>query len=114
MATASLFESAVNWIRKGYPEGIPPTDFPPLFALLTRVLTDDQIMQIALQLAGKHGIDAPLTEERIHAAIAAATDQPPTQEEINQVASKLAAAGWPLAVQQDSAQLDSAKENSEL
>lgn len=95
MAT-SLFESAVNWIRKGYPEGIPPTDFPPLLALLIRVLDEDQIMQVALQLTREYGVDTPLTEDQIRSAIRGVTDEPPTQAEIDQVAGRLAAAGWPL------------------
>ncbi|MBX4420971.1 DUF3349 domain-containing protein, partial [Mycobacterium tuberculosis] len=65
MANASLFESAINWIRKGYPEGIPPTDFPPLLALLTKVLDEDQIMRVCMELAAEQGIGTPLTGEQI-------------------------------------------------
>ena len=99
MANTSLFESAVNWIRKGYPEGIPATDFPPLLALLTKVLDEDQIMRICMELAAEQGIGTPLTEEQISNAIAKVSDQPPTEYEVNQVASRLAAVGWPLAAE---------------
>ena len=97
MANASLFESAVNWIRKGYPEGIPPTDFPPLLALLTKVLDEDQIMRVCMQLAAEQGLGTPLTEEQIRNAIGVVSDEPPTEYEVNQVAARLAAVGWPLA-----------------
>lgn len=97
MANASLFESAVNWIRKGYPEGIPPTDFPPLLALLTKVLDEDQIMRVCMQLAAEQGLGTPLTEEQISNAIGVVSDEPPTEYEVNQVAARLAAVGWPLA-----------------
>lgn len=97
MATPSLFESAVNWIRKGYPEGVPPTDFPPLLALLTRVLNEQEVTDVALQLAREHGVDTPLTEDQIRQAIADVTDVHPSDEDINTVAGRLAAAGWPLA-----------------
>lgn len=97
MANASLFESAINWIRKGYPEGIPPTDFPPLLALLTKVLDEDQIMRVCMELAAEQGIGNPLTEEQIRNAVAKVSDQPPSDYEVNQVASRLAAVGWPLA-----------------
>jgi len=30
----------VNWLRVGYPQGIPPTDYMPLLALLSRRLTN--------------------------------------------------------------------------
>ncbi|GAC47054.1 DUF3349 domain-containing protein [Gordonia aichiensis] len=101
MANASLFESAINWIRKGYPEGIPPTDFPPLLALLTKVLDEDQIMRVCMELAAEQGIGTPLTEEQIRNAIAKVSDQPPGDYEVNQVASRLAAVGWPLAADSD-------------
>ncbi|NMO03934.1 DUF3349 domain-containing protein [Gordonia sp. TBRC 11910] len=94
--TQTPFESIISWVRKGYPEGIDPTEFPPLLALLTRVLDETQVTQVALTLAREHGADTPLTEERIHNAIAQVTEKTPNAEEINQVASRLAAAGWPL------------------
>lgn len=97
MDSPSLFESAVNWIRKGYPEGVPPTDFPPLLALLIRTLDETEVTDVALRLARDHSLDTPLTDENIAAAIAKVTSEEPTEEEINQVAGRLATAGWPLA-----------------
>ena len=97
MATTDLFDSAVNWIRKGYPEGVPPTEFPPLLALLTRVLDEEEVTTVALTLARDHGAENPLTEDQIREAIAEVTRTEPTPEEINQVAGRLAAVGWPLA-----------------
>lgn len=94
---ASLFESAVDWIRKGYPEGIPTTDFPPLLALLIRSLDEVEVTEVALALAREHGVDRPFTEDDISNAIAAVTSEQPTDEAINQVAGRLATAGWPLA-----------------
>jgi hypothetical protein len=93
----SPFEAAVNWIRAGYPEGIPATDFPPLLALLVRSLDERQVTDVVLRLARDHDLDVPLTEDNIGEAIAKATDEKPTGEKINQVAARLAAAGWPLA-----------------
>lgn len=96
MTSQSPFDSIISWVRKGYPEGIDPTEFPPLLALLTRVLDEEQVTQVALTLARDYGSDEPLTEARIHDAITRVTEQTPNSEEINQVASRLAAAGWPL------------------
>ena len=95
----SLFENIINWIRRGYPEGVPAADYPPLFALLTPVLTDAEITDIVLRLAVEHGTENPATPEQITDAIHAVTDQAPTPEEKQQVAARLAAAGWPLAVE---------------
>lgn len=97
MANASLFESAISWIRQGYPEGIPPTDFPPLLALLTKVLDEKDVTTVALTIARQGGGDEPVTEEQIHNAIQRVTNEAPNAEEINQVAARLAAGGWPLA-----------------
>ncbi|GED99688.1 hypothetical protein nbrc107696_01350 [Gordonia spumicola] len=94
----SLFENVVNWIRAGYPEGVPASDYPPLLALLTPVLTESEITDIVLKLALEHGTDSPATPERITEAIHAVTEQAPSQEELRQVSARLAAAGWPLAV----------------
>lgn len=96
----SLFESAINWVRQGYPEGIPPTEFPPLLALLVRVLDDRQVTDVVLEL-GRDRNGEPLTEDHIAAAITSVIDEKPSEAEINQVASRLAAAGWPLAATSD-------------
>lgn len=97
MPSPSLFESAVNWIRAGYPEGVPPTDFPPLLALLVRVLDEEEVTDVVIRLAREHDVDTPLDSDRIRAAIAEVINDQPTDHEINQVAARLAAAGWPLA-----------------
>ena len=95
----SLFDNVINWVRNGYPEGIPPADYPPLLALLTPVLSESEITDIVLTLALEHGTETPATPERIKDAIHSVTEQAPSEEELHQVAARLAAAGWPLAVQ---------------
>lgn len=98
MSNPSLFDSAVNWIRKGYPDGVPPNDFPPLLALLMRSsLSEEEVTNVALTLAREHGIDSPVTADRISSAIASVTEVHPSDDSVNQVAARLAAVGWPLA-----------------
>lgn len=91
-----LFESVINWIRKGYPDGVSRTDFPPLMALLRRVLTEEEVTTVALQLVKEYGPKEPVTEDQIAAAIERVIDEPPTPEDVDQVAGRLAAVGWPL------------------
>ena len=43
-------QSAVDWLRQGYPEGVPQHDFIPLFALLARRLPPDQVQAVVDQL----------------------------------------------------------------
>ncbi|AUH69997.1 MULTISPECIES: DUF3349 domain-containing protein [Gordonia] len=92
----SLFENVIKWIRAGYPEGVPATEFPPLLALLRPVLSESEITDVILSLALEHGTETPATPERIRDAIHAVTEQAPSEEETRQVAARLAAAGWPL------------------
>ena len=42
----------VAWITAGYPEGVPGPDRVPLFALLRRRLTDDEVKTVAKELNG--------------------------------------------------------------
>lgn len=92
----SLFDNVIKWIRAGYPEGIPASDYPPLLALLTPLLSETEITDVVLGLALEHGTDTPATPDRIRDAIHAVTEQAPSDEEIRQVSARLAAAGWPL------------------
>ncbi|GAC67961.1 DUF3349 domain-containing protein [Gordonia soli] len=93
----SKFESILDWLRAGYPEGVPPTDYFPLLALLARTLDERQITDAILTMFREHGTEEPITEEKIQQAIAAVINDQPNPEEVNQVASRLAAVGWPLA-----------------
>jgi len=95
--SSTSFDAVLDWLRKGYPEGVPTSDYFPLLALLKRDLSEEQITKVILTVAREHGLEHPFTEEQIIGAIATVTEQSPNPEEINQVASRLAAAGWPLA-----------------
>ncbi|MBT0565941.1 DUF3349 domain-containing protein [Williamsia sp. CHRR-6] len=97
MADTNTFDAILNWLRKGYPEGVPPTDYFPLLALLKRSLDEEQITRAILIMFKEHGTDDPVTEEQIRGAIASVIEKEPNPEEIHQVASRLASVGWPLA-----------------
>jgi hypothetical protein len=94
MALPDFLEKIVDWLRAGYPEGVPERDYAPLFALLGSQLTHDEVTLIADELAFSA---EPGSVEAIKAAITAVTSQPPTNADINRVRSHLAAGGWPLA-----------------
>lgn len=97
MTEATRLDAILGWLRAGYPEGVPPKDYFPLLALLARSLDESQITQAVLTMVKEHGVDEPVTEDRIRAAIAQVIETEPNPEEINQVASRLAGVGWPLA-----------------
>ena len=45
--TSKLLDSVLNWVRAGYPQGVPPKDYYPVLALLTRTLSEDEVVQAA-------------------------------------------------------------------
>jgi uncharacterized protein (DUF2267 family) len=93
----SCFDSVLNWLHEGYPEGVPPTDYFPLLALLTRSLTEEEVVKVAQTILKQTDSDTPVTDEQIERAIRDVTEKECTSEELNQVASRLASVGWPLA-----------------
>jgi uncharacterized protein (DUF2267 family) len=90
------FEAVLNWLRSGYPEGIPPKDYHPVLALLRRSLTDDQLDKVVENLQDQISGPAVTTAE-IRDAVAEVTRVEPDRDEIQRVSARLAAAGWPLA-----------------
>jgi len=82
----------VAWITDGYPEGVPGPDRVPLFALLKRRLTDDEVKGVAKELMSRGEFD----EVDIGVLITQITDELPAPEDIERVRQRLAANGWPL------------------
>jgi hypothetical protein len=84
--------SIVAWLRAGYPEGIPPTDYFPVLALLSRRLSNDEVKAVARELMQQGNFD----QIDIGVLITQMTDQLPSPDDIERVRSRLAAKGWPL------------------
>ena len=94
----SLLRRILDWLTAGYPSGVPPTERYALIALLKRTLSDDDIRQIIARLTAENSsalADGVITEEEIREMTGRVLDQPPSEEDINKVAARLAAAGWP-------------------
>ena len=92
----NVMDNILGWLHDGYPHGVPPKDYFPLLALLTRSLSEDEVVKVAQIVL--RGIDSDaVTQEEIRAAIQLVTDKEPNPEEIHQVAARLALVGWPLA-----------------
>lgn len=107
VTTTTLLNSILNWLRAGYPEGVPGPDRVPLLALLRATpLTDDQVKEVVRNLTA-HGstaiVDGEIDEDEIAAFISDVTDHDAGPENVKRVAAKLAAAGWPLAGVDDAA-----------
>lgn len=87
-----FLSAIVSWLRAGYPEGVPATDYQPLFALLSGRLSHDEVKQVARELLNRPDID----DADIGAEIIRRTDELPSPGDIERVRERLAAKGWPL------------------
>jgi len=92
----TFLENVLDWLHKGYPEGVPPKDYYPLLALLKRSLSEDEVVQAAQTILRETDFDTPVTADQIRHAIRAVIEKEPNPEEMNQVAARLASVGWPL------------------
>ncbi len=84
--------SIIDWLRAGYPEGIPPTDYFPVLALLSRRLSSDEVKAVAREVSRRDGFD----DVDIGVLITQITDELPSPEDIERVRAHLAIKGWPL------------------
>jgi hypothetical protein len=94
VAVPSFLNKIIDWLRAGYPEGVPQHDYLPLFALLGSQLTDDEVTLIADELTFSAD---PESAEAIKRAIGAITHSTVHDSDIARVRAHLAAGGWPLA-----------------
>lgn len=101
MTTTSLFHSVLQWLRAGYPDGVPGPDRVPLLALLRNTpLTDDQIAEVVKEIAEEEAKAPPgheIDHDEIEKFIEGVAHHDGGPDNIRRVAAKLAAAGWPLA-----------------
>src|SRR3954470_20954114 len=100
VTTTSLVSSILNWLRAGYPEGVPGEDRVPLLALLRATpLTEDQIKEVVRNItsADSAALADGIGKDEIEAFISEVTNHDAGPENVQRVAAKLAAAGWPLA-----------------
>lgn len=94
MALNARLSGILDWLREGYPAGVPPKDYIPLLALLRRTLTEDEVREIAHEVAAL-GDDSGAA--RIGVQITKLTDAMPSSEDIARVEERLVSHhGWPL------------------
>jgi Protein of unknown function (DUF3349) len=102
MALTGVLKSIIDWLRAGYPEGVPEGDYLPLFALLGSHLSDNDINAIAAELENSSD---PATAETIREALRAESDRKPLELDVARVRARLAEGGWPLATPHDHAEV---------
>ncbi|MCG7320302.1 MULTISPECIES: DUF3349 domain-containing protein [Arsenicicoccus] len=90
----SFIERALNWLRAGYPGGVPDTDYQPLLALLRRRLTDDEVDELGQELVRRGMVPAGKID--VGVGITRVIDELPTEEEMHRVGERLREGGWPV------------------
>ena len=95
MALNARLRGVMDWLLEGYPAGVPPKDYIPLIALLRRRLTEEEIREIAAEIA-ELGADTT-TQADIGVSITRLTDALPSPEDIARVEQHLNRYhDWPL------------------
>ncbi|WP_096459650.1 DUF3349 domain-containing protein [Corynebacterium suranareeae] len=92
-------QRALNWLRQGYPSGVPRHDTFALFYVLERELTEEDLNELAdllIEEGENNGLhDKPITREKIGKLITHVHSQPPETEDIDRIQKKLKAEGFP-------------------
>ncbi|WP_309234628.1 DUF3349 domain-containing protein [Nocardia sp. XZ_19_385] len=92
-----FLHAIIDWLRAGYPDGVPESDYIPLIALLRRRLSDDEVRLIATELATTG--DFPADKTDIQVMITKVTNELPSEPDVSRVQSRLEAHAWPTADQ---------------
>ncbi|WP_433718895.1 DUF3349 domain-containing protein [Actinoplanes sp. CA-051413] len=95
---ANFMTRAVEWLRAGYPTGVPRGDYVALLGVLRRKLTEEEVRKIAVDLADQSVLagDDPISTADIEQMISSSLLQEATPEDVVRVSARLAAGGWPL------------------
>jgi hypothetical protein len=91
----SWASSVVGWLKAGYPDGVPESDFVPLLAVLARRLSAEEVRAVASQLVREGRL--PVDDTDIGTMITKVSDELPREEDVSRVRTRLALGGWPLA-----------------
>jgi hypothetical protein len=95
---SNFLTRTVDWLRAGYPTGVPRQDYVALLGLLRRKLTETEVHKIAQDLASQsQATSDPISTQDIEEMINDSVLQSATAEDVARVSARLAAGGWPLA-----------------
>jgi uncharacterized protein DUF3349 len=95
---SNFLTRTVDWLRAGYPTGVPRQDYVALLGLLRRKLTEDEVHKIAQDLADQsQATSDPISTQDIAEMINDSVLQSATAEDVARVSARLASGGWPLA-----------------
>jgi hypothetical protein len=91
VAPSDVLAKILGFLRAGYPEDTPGPDRVPLFALMQRRLSDDEVLFLARELEANS--ERPIDGTRIGTAITKLTDEMPSPSDTDRVKQRLSAGG---------------------
>lgn len=96
MDRPQLLYRIIEWLRAGYPDGVPQGDYIPLVALLRRQLSEDEVQEVSSRLI-RQSAPPPEPISQIDAAVAITriTHELPHEDDIARVRRHLESSGWP-------------------
>lgn len=100
-------DRVLGWLRAGYPDGVPPQDYPALFGILQRRLTGAEFEQVVEDfLARSASEDTVFTRDDVERRIAEVLLGPALEDDVSRVSARLAGGGWPLGEPAEPAESD--------
>ena len=94
---SNFLTRSVEWLRAGYPTGVPRQDYIALLGILSHKMSEEEVKKIANALADQSlQSDDPISAEDIENMISGHMLQTATPEDVVRVSARLAAGGWPL------------------
>ena len=93
MSLNARLRAVLDWLRAGYPAGVPPKDYIALLALLRRRLTEAEVRKIAQEVAELVASE----ESDVAVQITKLIDALPSPEDVARVEARLVSHhGWPV------------------
>lgn len=91
-----FLKKIIDWLRAGYPDGVPTDDYIPLVALLRRQLSEDEVDEVSGELI-RESAPPPEPISKIDAGvkISKVTHELPHEADIERVRAYLESRGWP-------------------
>jgi hypothetical protein len=92
MSLPPTLRAIVQWLRAAYPQGIPEQDYVPLFALMPRKLSEEEIRHLTETL-NENGRGAASSID-IGVLITKITNELPRPEDVDRIRQRLGDLVW--------------------
>ena len=91
-------KTVLDWLRSGYPEGIPEKDHFAMLVVLRRRLSEDEL-EAVVALSIEHAHETPrrrIDYGHVRAVVADVLREEPSEDDVARVSARLSAGGWPV------------------